>query len=172
VGRSDDALWPDFIARHSPPQPFEELLDLKTQRVVDIIRRERPLFKGLPELVAKLAGRYTLALASGSERAVVEEVLRLNSLGRFFAAVVSGSDVEHRKPAPDIFLRSGTSEAGAARMLRDRGFQARRRGGPRGRDAGNCHHQHVPRGRTNPCHPHSGNLRGNRAVAWSPGGVA
>jgi HAD superfamily hydrolase (TIGR01509 family) len=106
VGRSDDALWRDFIARHEPPQPFEELLDLKTQRMVDIIRRERPLFNGLPELVGKLAGRYTLALASGSERPVVEEVLRLDSLGRFFAAVVSGSEVEHGKPAPDIFLRA------------------------------------------------------------------
>ncbi len=35
------------------------------------------LFDGLPELVEKLAARYALALASGSERPVVEEVLRL-----------------------------------------------------------------------------------------------
>ena len=106
VGRSDDALWKDFIARHKPQQPFEELLDLKTQRVVDIIRREKPLFEGLPELVGKLADRYLLALASGSERPIVEEVLRLDSLGRFFSAVVSGSEVQHGKPAPDIFLRA------------------------------------------------------------------
>ena len=106
VGRSDELLWLDFIAKHKPLQPFEELLALKTQRVVELIRREQPLFKGLPELVGKLAGRYSLALASGSERAVVEEVLRLDSLGRFFAAVVSGSEIKHGKPAPDIFLRA------------------------------------------------------------------
>ena len=106
IGRSDDTLWQDFIARHKPAQPFDELMDLKTQRLVDIIPRERPLFKGLPELVGKLASRYRLALASGSERPVVDEVLRLDSLGRFFAAVVSGSEVENGKPAPDIFLRA------------------------------------------------------------------
>jgi len=99
-------LWRDFIARHKPPQPFEELLDLKTQRVVEIIRRQQPLFKGLPELVGKLASRYALALASGSERGVVEEVLRLDNLGRFFSVAVSGSDIQHGKPAPDIFLRA------------------------------------------------------------------
>jgi HAD superfamily hydrolase (TIGR01509 family) len=106
VGRSDETLWLDFIARHKPRQPFEELLALKTQRVVEIIRREQPLFKDLPGLVGKLAGRYSLALASGSERPVVEEVLRLDDLGRFFSAVVSGSNVKHGKPAPDIFLRA------------------------------------------------------------------
>jgi HAD superfamily hydrolase (TIGR01509 family) len=106
VGRSDDTLWKDFIARHNPPQPFEELLALKTRRVVELIRHERPLFEALPGLVRKLAGRYTLALASGSERPVVEEVLRLDGLGQFFAAVVTGSDIKNGKPAPDIFLRA------------------------------------------------------------------
>jgi HAD superfamily hydrolase (TIGR01509 family) len=106
IGRSDEVLWRDFIARHQPRQTYEELLDLKTQRVVEIIRREKPFFDGLPELVGKLAARYTLALASGSERRVVAEVLRLDDLGRFFSAVVTGSDVKHGKPAPDIFLRA------------------------------------------------------------------
>jgi HAD superfamily hydrolase (TIGR01509 family) len=106
VGRSDDSLWRDFIALHHPPQPFEELLALKTQRVVEIIRRDQPLFGGVPELVAKLAARYRLALASGSERAVVEEVLAVRGLGKFFAVTVSGSDIKHGKPDPEIFLRT------------------------------------------------------------------
>jgi len=110
VGRQDKELWVDFIARHKPAQTLEELLAMKRMRVVEILRREQPLFDGLPALVEKLAGRYSLGLASGSERAVVEEVLKLDGLSRFFSAVVSGSDVERGKPAPDIFLR-------AARLL-------------------------------------------------------
>ena len=106
IGRSDETLWRDFIVRHQPAQAYEELLDLKTERVVDIIRRERPLFEDLPALVEKLASRYKLAVASGSERRVVDEVLRLDDLGRFFSAVVTDSDVKHGKPAPDIFLRA------------------------------------------------------------------
>jgi HAD superfamily hydrolase (TIGR01509 family) len=106
VGWPDQELWGDFVARHKPAQSLEELQARKRQRVVEIIRREQPLFKGLPGLIARLAGRYALALASGSERAVVEEVLRLDNLGRFFSVVVSGSDIKHGKPAPDIFLRA------------------------------------------------------------------
>ena len=106
VGWPDQELWGDFVARHKPPQSLEELQVRKRQRVMEIIRREQPLFKGLPELIARLAGRYALALASGSERAVVEEVLRLDNLGRFFSVVVSGSDIKRGKPAPDIFLRA------------------------------------------------------------------
>ena len=106
IGRSDETLWRDFIVRHQPAQAYEELLDLKTERVVDIIRRERPLFEDLPALVEKLASRYKLAVASGSERRVVDEVLRLDDLGRFFSVVVTRSDVNHGKPAPDIFLRA------------------------------------------------------------------
>jgi len=88
VGRSDQELWVDFVAKHKPPQTLGELLARKRQRVVEIIRREQPLFKEAPGLVRKAASRYALALASGSERAVVEEVLRLDGLGRFFSVVV------------------------------------------------------------------------------------
>ena len=79
---------------------------MKSRHVVEIIRREQPLFAGLLEVVEKLAGRYPLALASGSERSMVDEVLRLKGLGRFFSAVVSDSDIKRGKPAPDIFLRA------------------------------------------------------------------
>ena len=106
IGRSDQALWLDFVAGHKPSQTAAELLVMKRRRVVDIIRREQPLFDGLPELVEKLAARYALGLASGSERPVVEEVLGLNRLGRFFSAVVTDSEVKRGKPAPDIFLRA------------------------------------------------------------------
>ena len=106
IGRSDQVTWADFVARHKPPQPVAELLARKRQRMVDIIRREQPLFVGLLELVEKLAARYALGLASGSERPVVEAVLGLKRLGRFFSAVVTDSDIKRGKPEPDIFLRA------------------------------------------------------------------
>ncbi|HWI57172.1 MAG TPA: HAD family phosphatase [Bacillota bacterium] len=106
VGRSDQELWVDFVARNNPAQTLEELLAMKRRRVVEIIRRDQPLFDGLPELIEQLAAKYRLALASGSERPIVEEVLALRGLGRFFSATVSGSDIRRGKPAPDIFLRT------------------------------------------------------------------
>jgi HAD superfamily hydrolase (TIGR01509 family) len=106
IGRSDMEFWVDFVAKHHPAQSFEELLARKRERVVEILRREKPLFDGIPELVRKLSNRYALALASGSERAVVETVLGLDDLRRFFRAVVSGSEIERGKPEPDIFFRT------------------------------------------------------------------
>jgi len=106
VGRRDQELWLDFMAKHRPPHSLDKLLAMKRERVLKIIRRERPLFAGLPRLVERLAQRVPLALASGSERLVVEEVLNLGGLRRFFPVTVSGSDIQRGKPAPDIFLRA------------------------------------------------------------------
>ena len=106
VGRADRELWLDFVAKHNPPHELAELLAMKRERVLEILRREQPLFAGLPPLVEKLAARCPLALASGSERAIVEAVLALGNLRQFFAVTVSGSDIKRGKPAPDIFLRA------------------------------------------------------------------
>ncbi len=106
IGRSDHELWSDFVVRNKPRQSFEQLMAMKRERVVEIIRRERPLFPGLPELLRNIAPAFALALASGSERAVIDEVLRLEGLSRLFPVSVSAAEVRHGKPAPDIFLRA------------------------------------------------------------------
>lgn len=106
VGRSDHELWLDFVAKHKPAQSLEQLLAMKRGRVLEIIRREEPIFAGLAELVQKLAAVSRLGLASGSERPVVEAVLSLQDLRRFFSVTVTASDIKRGKPAPDIFLRA------------------------------------------------------------------
>ena len=106
VGRSDHVLWEDFVARHQPAQSLEQLLKMKRDRVVEIIRREEPIFDGLTELLEKLARVCKLGLASGSERPVVEAVLSLQDLRRFFSVTVTAWDIKNSKPAPDIFLRA------------------------------------------------------------------
>ncbi len=106
LGRTDRELWVDFVARHKPSQTLDALLAMKRERVLEILRKEQPLFDGLPELVEKLAARYRLAVASGSEPLVVEAVLTFGALRRFFPVVTTASEVKHGKPAPDIFLRA------------------------------------------------------------------
>jgi len=108
VGRSDFVLWEDFVAKHRPVEPLEQLLAMKRNRVIEMVREEQPIFDGLPELVEKLAARCPLAVASGSERPVIDAVLSLKGLRQFFTAIVSGGEVEHGKPAPDIFLKTAT----------------------------------------------------------------
>lgn len=105
-GRSDRALWLDFIDKHRPPQTLEELTTWKQDRFLEMLRREQPIFDGLPEIVAKCAARWPIAVASGSLHAVIDEVLALKNLRQHFSAIVSVQDVAHGKPAPDVFLRA------------------------------------------------------------------
>jgi HAD superfamily hydrolase (TIGR01509 family) len=105
-GRSDRALWLDFIAKHNPRWSIDELTEWKQRRFLELIRQEKPIFTGLPELLEKLSSRYRLAVASGSFHPVIDEVLAMRQLRRFFPAVVSVQDVPRGKPAPDIFLRA------------------------------------------------------------------
>jgi HAD superfamily hydrolase (TIGR01509 family) len=105
-GRSDRALWVDFIGKHQPPWSLEELTEWKQRRFLEIIKREQPIFVGLPELLERLALRYNLAVASGSFHPVIDEVLAMKNLRRFFPVIVSVQDVSRGKPAPDVFLRA------------------------------------------------------------------
>jgi HAD superfamily hydrolase (TIGR01509 family) len=105
-GRSDRALWLDFVAKHHPPQSLEELIAWKQRQFLELLRREQPVPDGVERLLGELAPRYALAVASGSVHAVIDEVLAMRDLRRFFRVVVSVQDVASGKPAPDVFLRT------------------------------------------------------------------
>lgn len=106
IGRSDRAVWDDFIAAHQPAQSLAELTTIKQQRVIQLFHRDQPIFPEVPGLVAALAEKYLLAVASGSVHAVIREVLSLQGLARHFRTVASVEDVGRSKPAPDVFLHA------------------------------------------------------------------
>ncbi len=75
-----------------------------------------PKKPGLDELLAYLGERgVPLALASSSPRGIIDANLGAAGVAGCFAHIVSGSEVAHSKPAPDIFLeaarRLGTQPA-------------------------------------------------------------
>ena len=105
-GRSDHALWVDFIEKHKPTQTIEQLSEQKQVRFLEMIRQEQPIFESLPELVHRLSLVYKLALASGSYHPVIDAILSLKDLRKYFPVIVSVQDVQRGKPAPDVFLRA------------------------------------------------------------------
>jgi HAD superfamily hydrolase (TIGR01509 family) len=56
--------------------------------------------------VRALGARVPLAVASSSNRVLIELVLELAGIGEAFAAIVSAEEVAHGKPAPDVYLRA------------------------------------------------------------------
>ena len=58
-------LWEAFIEKHHPPQTTEELMGLREERLIQILRKKQPIFNGVPELLKRLTKRFSLAIGSG-----------------------------------------------------------------------------------------------------------
>ena len=80
-------------------------------RMLKGYERELPLLPGAADAVLALAARWPLGLASSSNRPLIDAVLELAGLERFFQVTVSSEEVARGKPSPDVYVE-------AARRLR------------------------------------------------------
>jgi HAD superfamily hydrolase (TIGR01509 family) len=69
-------------------------------------RQRLPLIDGAVEAVKRLAARYRLALASSSNRTLIDAVLDLAGLAQYFQVTASSEEVARGKPAPDVYLEA------------------------------------------------------------------
>jgi HAD superfamily hydrolase (TIGR01509 family) len=74
--------------------------------MLEAYRRELPLLPGAVEAVRRVAAEFPLALASSSNREIIEEVLEAAGIAACFHAVVSSEEVARGKPAPDVYLEA------------------------------------------------------------------
>jgi HAD superfamily hydrolase (TIGR01509 family) len=65
-----------------------------------------PMIDGAVEAVRRIADSYRLALASSSNREVIDAVLARAGLALLFEITVSSEEVPRGKPAPDVFLEA------------------------------------------------------------------
>ena len=84
----------------------EEINDEVVQRMRARYTDDLPLIDGAVEAVERLAGSFRLALASSSNRPLIDAVLVEAGLERFFEATISSEEVARGKPAPDVFLEA------------------------------------------------------------------
>jgi HAD superfamily hydrolase (TIGR01509 family) len=117
-GRWSDAAQRDMMGMSSPEwsrymhdvvgldETPAEISDEVVRRMDDAYRRRLPLIDGAPEAVERLAGRWPLGLASSSNRELIDLVLDVSGLARFFAATVSSEEVAAGKPSPDVYLEA------------------------------------------------------------------
>jgi HAD superfamily hydrolase (TIGR01509 family) len=93
----------DVIGLKDPP---EEISAEVVRRLEATYREELPLIDEAPKAVARLAERWSLAVASSSNRPIIDLVLELGGLDRFFRATVSSEEVARGKPSPDVYLEA------------------------------------------------------------------
>src|SRR5947209_8013873 len=84
LGKTDQVLWQEFVARHKPAHTVEELTARKTEVLMLALREQVSIFPGLRQLLHALQPRYKLALASGSLRRVVDGIIAGAGLEAFF----------------------------------------------------------------------------------------
>ena len=76
------------------------------RRMLGAYETELPLIDGAQDAVRRLAGEFRLAVASSSNRPLIDAVLRAAELESYFEATVSSEEVAHGKPAPDVYLEA------------------------------------------------------------------
>ena len=116
--RYDDAAQRAMMGMSSPewshfmheelgvPDAPEEIAAEVVRRMEARYREQLPLLPGAVEAVERLAARWPLGLASSSNRPLIDAVLELAGLERFFRATVSSEEVARGKPSPDVYLEA------------------------------------------------------------------
>jgi HAD superfamily hydrolase (TIGR01509 family) len=80
--------------------------DEVVRRMLDRYRTDLPLIDGAVEAVRGLAPTYPLAVASSSNRPLIDAVLETAGIAECFVATVSSEEVARGKPSPDVYLEA------------------------------------------------------------------
>lgn len=84
----------------------EQINDEVVRRMLARYGEHLPLIDGAVTAVERLAIDLSLAIASSSNRPLIEAVLEGAGIADLFAAVVSSEEVARGKPAPDVYLEA------------------------------------------------------------------
>lgn len=88
------------------PDPPEQISAEVVRRLEDVYREHLPLIPGALDAVRRIAAQWPLAIASSSNRPLIDLFLELTGTAGLFRATVSSEEVEHGKPAPDVYLEA------------------------------------------------------------------
>jgi HAD superfamily hydrolase (TIGR01509 family) len=101
------AEWSAYMQRHlAISRSSEEIVDAVLGRMRERYRKDLPVIEGAHAAIERLGGRWQLALASSSNRALIDLVLDLTGWSSRFAVTVSSEEVARGKPAPDVYLEA------------------------------------------------------------------
>jgi HAD superfamily hydrolase (TIGR01509 family) len=84
----------------------EEINRIVVEQMLQRYEAGPPWIPGAIDAVRRIAGSYTLGLASSSNRELIDAVLEAGGIADLFAATVSSEEVARGKPAPDVYLEA------------------------------------------------------------------
>ncbi len=107
IGHSAEAAWNWVIGHFGLVEPRDEFVRQYDEAVLEMLSEPVEPLPGVHELIDELHRRgVPVGLASASLRQWVDATIRGIGLEGAFAVTVSASEVEHAKPAPDLYLKA------------------------------------------------------------------
>jgi beta-phosphoglucomutase len=95
--------------------PFDDkLINKLVKGKIDIavtLANRVKLFAGASELLESLNDRVKIALASMNDKGVVEKMLEVTSIKRYFQVIITAEEINKPKPDPEIFLKCASELA-------------------------------------------------------------
>ena len=99
--------WSRYMAEalRVPGTP-EEINAAIVERMLARYGEAPPLIPGAVEAVRRIGAQMPLAIASSSNRELIDVVLRASGLAADFGVTVSSEEVPRGKPSPDVYLEA------------------------------------------------------------------
>lgn len=99
--------WSRYLHETAGVPDEPEAIDAEVVRRMLAAYRERlPLVPGAADAVRRAAASFPLALASSSNRELIDAALELAGVADCFRVTVSSEEVARGKPAPDVYLEA------------------------------------------------------------------
>lgn len=122
-----------LLNEHGVEGDAAEIAHQKESAFLDLLHQVQPI-EPIAEVARQFRSTHLMGVGSGSNRAVVLQILRQIGLGDLFTVVVGAEDTTRHKPEPDVFLevahRIGVApEHCCVFEDADLGIEAARRGG-------------------------------------------
>ena len=106
IGTTVEHTWAAIMEMRALPQPMDYYLKRYDQVIPQIFEEYLVIQPGAKRAVQAVRDRrLPLGLATSSRRRWVDLKLRVAGLDGMFDATIAGDEVEHGKPAPDIYLQ-------------------------------------------------------------------
>ena len=93
----------DVVGLAEPP---EEISAEVVARLEALYRERLPLIDGALEAVRRIGSRWPLAIASSSNRPLIDLFLELTETADLFRVTVSSEEVARGKPAPNVYFEA------------------------------------------------------------------
>lgn len=84
----------------------DELMKLCDKAFIEEIKQNCIAKEGVYQLLQRLVGRITIALASSANRSQIDVILKSLKIKQYFSIIISGDQFEESKPDPRIYVET------------------------------------------------------------------